>query len=103
VPFNFSLDDLEDIKVIKLNVIPHDMLSNFRIHFANILIDNINPWKEESGKILYDNLNAKLKKIKNKFNQEFYHNSEEDAVYEQKLGIYILINFYIMQLLYKVT
>ncbi len=63
------------------------MLSNFRTHFANILIENISTWKDESRNLLYNNLNVKLKKLKNKFNQEFYHNSEEDIVYEQKLGI----------------
>jgi len=69
------------------------MLSNFRTHFANLLIDNISIWKDESGKTLYSSLNVKLKKLKNKFNQEFYHNFEEDIVYEQKLGINNIFNF----------
>lgn len=88
VPFDFNLEDLTDIKLINLNVIPHDLISNFRTHFASLLVRNIDNWKEESGKILHKNLNVKLKKLKNKFNQEFYHNNEEDVVYEQKLGIY---------------
>jgi len=84
-----------DLKVTKLNVIPHDMISKFRINIAKLMVKNIDKWKDEAGKFLYKNLNVKLKKLKNKFNQEFYHNSEEDRVYEQKLGknylLYILL------------
>ncbi|OUM67136.1 hypothetical protein PIROE2DRAFT_5518 [Piromyces sp. E2] len=86
IPFNFSLDDNIDVDAIKLNVIPHDIISKFRIYIATLLIKKINKWKEEAGKLLYKNLNVKLKKLKNKFNQEFYHNNEEDTVYERKLA-----------------
>jgi len=86
VPFDFNLEDLDDVKKVNLNIIPHDLISNFRTHFASLLVRNIDNWKEESEKILYKNLNVKLKKLKNKFNQEFYHNNEEDAVYEEKLA-----------------